>query len=155
MATHAVYGSGSRSKTRLFYHRCHLQKNEGVDACEQAKNYRAAEMETRVWEAVSGILKDPEQLRADLERMIKLQREGRRGDPERESKGWLATLAEVDRKRSGLQDMAAERLITFDELRAKLAALDATCATAERELEAIKGQREHLENLELDKETLL
>ncbi|HVF02112.1 MAG TPA: recombinase family protein [Rubrobacteraceae bacterium] len=155
MATHAVYGSGSRSKTRLFYYRCNLRKNEGVDACEQAKHYRAGEMEARVWRAVSGILKDPEQLRADLEQMIKLECEGRRGDPEREAKGWLDKLGEVDRKRSGFQEMAAEGVIAFDELRAKLAALDATRATAERELEAIKGRREHLEKLERDKETLL
>jgi hypothetical protein len=132
-----------------------LRKNEGVDACEQAKHYRAAEMEARVWETVSGILKDPEQLRADLERMIKLEREGRRGDPERETKGWLDKLDEVDRKRSGFQEMAAEGLITFDELRAKLATLDATRVTTERELEPIKGRREYLEKLERDKEALL
>jgi hypothetical protein len=87
--------------------------------------------------------------------MIKLEREGRRGDPERETKGWLDKLAEVDCKRSGFQEMAAEGLITFDELRAKLAALDATRTTAERELETIKGRREHLDNLERDKEVLL
>jgi hypothetical protein len=112
-------------------------------------------MEARVWKAVSGILKDPEQLRADLERMIKLECEGRRGDPEREAKGWRDKLAEVDRKRSGFQEMAAEGLIAFDELRTKLAALDATRATAERELESIKCRREHLEKLERDKEALL
>jgi DNA invertase Pin-like site-specific DNA recombinase len=80
---------------------------------------------------------------------------GRRGDPEREAKGWLDKLAEVDCKRSGFQEMAAEGLIAFDELRAKLAALDATRVTAERELEAIKGRREHLEKLERYKESLL
>jgi hypothetical protein len=155
MVTHAVYGSGSRSNTRVFYYRGILRKNEGVDACEQAKNYRAGEMEARVWESVSGILKDPEQLCADLERMIELEREGRRGGPELEAKGWVDKLSEVDRKRSGFQDMVAEGLITFDELRAKLAALDATRAMAERELDAIKVRRDYLESLERDKEVLL
>jgi hypothetical protein len=29
MVTHAVYGSGSRSKTRLFYYRCNLERTKG------------------------------------------------------------------------------------------------------------------------------
>lgn len=66
-------------------------------------------------------MKDPEQLRVDLERMVTLEREGMRGGSEREAKAWAEKLAdEVDRKRSGFQNLAAEGLITFDELRAKL-----------------------------------
>ena len=68
---------------------------------------------------------------------------------------WLAKLSEVDRKRSGFQDMAAEGLITFDELRAKLASLEEIRETVERELEALGARREHLERLECDMETLL
>ena len=56
--------------------------------------------------------------------MIELEREAMRGDPEREAKAWLDKLAEVDRGRSILQDMAAKGLITFEELRAKLDALE-------------------------------
>ena len=108
MTTQTVYSNGARSKTPRFYYRCNLRKKEGVDACGQAKNYRVGELEAKVWETVSGILKDPEQLRADLERMIQIEREGIHDDPKREAKGWLDKLAEVDRKRSGFQDMAAE-----------------------------------------------
>ncbi len=87
--------------------------------------------------------------------MIELERESMCGDPEREVTVWLAKLSEVDRKRSGFQDMAAEGLITFDELRAKLASLEEIRETAERELEALGARREHLERLERDVETLL
>lgn len=75
---------------------------------------------------MSSLLKDPEQLRSDLDTMIKikLERDALRGDPEREAKVWLDKLAETEHKRSGFQDMAAEGLITFDELRTKLATLD-------------------------------
>ncbi len=51
--------------------------------------------------------------------------------------------------------MVAEGPITFDELGAKLAALDETRATAQYELEGLKRRREHLESLEQDKEALL
>src|SRR3712207_7228441 len=56
----------------------------------------------------SGLMKDPEQLRDDLERMIELKREGLRGDPDREVKAWLKTLTDVNNKRAAFQDMAAE-----------------------------------------------
>jgi hypothetical protein len=64
-------------------------------------------------------------------------------------------LAEAERKRSGFQDMAAEGLITFDELRAKLAALDETRTTAQRELESLSLRHERLAELEHDRDTLL
>jgi hypothetical protein len=59
-----------------------------------------------------------------LEETIELERETMRGDPEREAKAWLDKLADVERMRSRLQNMAANDLITLEELRAKLAALE-------------------------------
>ncbi len=51
--------------------------------------------------------------------------------------------------------MAAERLITFDELRTKLAALEETRQTARRELAALEGRAERLRALERDRDSLL
>jgi site-specific DNA recombinase len=155
MTTAAVRGNGGRSERLYFYYRCHSRHNEGSSACEQAKSYRAEAIEARVWEIVSGIFGDPERLHADLDRMLEHEREDTRGDPERETKAWLEKLAEADRKRSGFQDMAAEGLITFDELRSKLASLNETRDTAERELETLRHRREHLESLERDKAAVL
>jgi cell division septum initiation protein DivIVA len=100
-------------------------------------------------------MKDPEQLREDLERVVEEERLGIRGNPEQEAKAWLDKLDEVDRKRSGFQDMAAEGLITLDELRTKLAGLEEMHATAERELDALGSHREKLEALEQDKGAIL
>jgi hypothetical protein len=54
--------------------------------------------------------------------MIEEERKGMLSgpEPEQESKTWLNKLAQVERKRSRFQDMAAEAYITFDELGAKL-----------------------------------
>jgi hypothetical protein len=93
--------------------------------CEQS-SIRACKVEPLVWEFVSGLLKEPEHIRRALEKMIALQREGKGEDPDREAKAWAEKLAEVDSKRSRYQDMAAEGLITFDELRAKLGDLRKT-----------------------------
>jgi hypothetical protein len=61
----------------------------------------------------------------------------------------------VDRKRSNFQDMAAEGLVTFDELRSKLAMLEEVSETARRELAALSRRRERIEELERDKSALL
>ncbi len=121
----------------------------------QPRNYRADKIEPQVWKLVSGLMTDPEQLRADLERMIEIERAALCDDPQREAKVWLKKLADVGRMRSGYQEIAAKGLMTFEELEEKLRGLKETRKTAERELEALRSRREHIEELERDKETLL
>jgi site-specific DNA recombinase len=143
-----------KGSTRRYYYTCG-KSNTDKSACHHRKNHRAADLEAEVWEHVSGLMKDPEQLRDDLELMIELERKGLRGDPDREAETWLEKLYEVARKRAAFQDMAAEGLIAFDELRAKLAGLEETRETAERELAALKTQRDSLEQMERDKDAVL
>ena len=138
-----------------FYYRCPKRQRHGLQACRHNTHYRAAEREARVWEFVSGLLRDPERLRIGLEEMIERERAGSRGDPEREIAFWLEKAAEADRKRSGFQDMAAEGLITLDELRAKLAGLVETRKAAEAEMEHLRGRLERVEALERDRDALL
>ena len=68
---------------------------------------------------------------------------------------WLDKLAEVDRKRARYQEMAAEDLIGFEELRARMAELEEIRRTADRELRTLRGRREQIRQLERDKQTLL
>ena len=82
--------------------------------------HRAERVEAEVWEEVSSLLKVPERLHADIERYIEQEH---RGDPKREMRVWAKRLADVDAKRSRYQDITAEGLIDFDELKAKLDAL--------------------------------
>ena len=147
--------SRGRSRERLyFYYRCggHHRSNNG---CDHAKQHRAEEAEAKVWEYVRDLLKDPEELRADLERMIELERDGMREDPEHEARVWLGKLAEVDRQRARAQDMAIQGLLDYDELRAKLASLEEAREAAEQELAILKDHREHIAELERDKEAVL
>jgi hypothetical protein len=87
--------------------------------------------------------------------MIELERERVRGNPEREAKAWLNKLAETDRERRGYQRLAANGHMTDEELDEALAELEETRTTAKRELEALAGQRECLEQLEREKDALL
>jgi site-specific DNA recombinase len=155
LTTTAVRGNGGRSAKLHFYYRCHTRANEGRSACPQGKNFQADTFEGRVWEEVCSVLSDPEHLRADLEAMIEQERRGLRGDPEREMEVWLDKLSEVDSKRSRFQDMAAEGLITFEELGAKLNELDETRTTARQELESLGRRQQYLAELERDKNAVL
>jgi flagellar motility protein MotE (MotC chaperone) len=137
------------------YYRCRTRARYGPESCSLNGMRRADDIEALVWRFVSDMIKDPEQLREDLERVVEQERQGARGNSEREAKAWLDKLTEVDRMRSGFQDMAAEGLITLDELRTKLAGLEDTRTTAERELKALRSRQEKLEALEQDKEAVL
>lgn len=142
------------SARRYYYYTCRKSAADKTE-CHHRKNHRAADLEAEVWDNISDYMKNPEQLRDDLELMIELQRKGLRGDPDCEAKAWQERISEADRKRAAFQDMAAEGLITFDELRTKLAALEETREVAERELAAVRGYKESIERLERDKDAVL
>ena len=152
MMTNSIPSHGK--KWLNHYYRCPKRMRD-KDACPQPRNYRADKTEPQVWGLVSSLMTDPEQLRADLERMIELERETLRGDPKREARAWRNKLSEVEWQRSRAQDMAIAGLLCYDELGAKLAVLDETRKTAERELEALRNHQEHIEELERDKDALL
>jgi DNA-binding protein H-NS len=83
----------------------------------------AQKAEAAVWDAVTALLTDPENLESDLEAMIEREKETR-SDPEREAKVWAATLAEAERKREKYQEMYAADAMTLEELRSRLDALE-------------------------------
>jgi hypothetical protein len=76
---------------------------------------------------------------------------------EKSRRGWRSypRLSEVDRKRSGYIDLAADGIISRDELEAKLVRLEETRETAEKELKALRTRQERLEELQRDKDALL
>ena len=143
--------STKTKKGRIYtydYYCCSQRSRYGPDVCANTRRPRAGELEATVWNLVSGLLKDPERLRAGLEELIEEERQAMRGNPDMEAEAWAKKLTEVDSKRSAYQDQQAEGLITLDELRTKLAALEETRAVALKELEALRARREQLEQLE-------
>jgi hypothetical protein len=66
------------------------------------------------------LMKDPAQLRQDLERMIEMEKSEAHRDPELEVKTWLDKLAELGQMRRGFQKQAARGYMTFEELGAAL-----------------------------------
>jgi site-specific DNA recombinase len=153
-ATHST--STKRGRVYAYdYYRCSNRDRYGLEACTNSHKPRADKLEPEVWDFVSNLLKTPDLLQAGLERLIEEERNATRGNPNREAEVWAKKLVEVDRKRSAYQDQQAEGLITLDELRSKLAALEDTRSTARRELDALKEHRKRIEHLEQDANALL
>src|SRR5215217_5311970 len=121
----------SGGKYVFCYYRCR-EGNRRRETCSNNKCIRSDWAHAAVWELVSGLLSEPERLREGLEAMIEEERNGLRGDPEHESKHWLKKLAEIESKRDGYLELAAEGFMRREELRTKLAALEETRETAER-----------------------
>ena len=144
----------SGGKYVFCYYRCR-EGNRRRETCSNNRCIRSDCAPAAVWGLISGLLSEPDRLREGLEAMIERERNGMRGDPERESKAWLQKLAEADRKRDGYLELAAEGFLGRDELRAKLAALEETRETAERELHALEGRSELLKNLEREKDAII
>jgi site-specific DNA recombinase len=140
---------------RYFYYTCANRRDQRSKECTNGKTLRAQRTEDAIWDLVMGLLSDPERVRADLEAMIEQEREGSRGNPDREVKAWLERLAEADRMRAGYQELAANGLMTLEELGVRLKVLENARTTATRELEAIRERSERLESLERDRDTLL
>jgi site-specific DNA recombinase len=155
MTAETVWASRTRAKKVYFYYKCPKYRQGGSKACLNKASYRAEKVEPLVWGFVSDLLKDPKRLREGLEEMIERERHEVGGDPDREAQAWADKLAAATDKRSRLQDMAAEGLITFDELGAKLMALENECELASQELEILEDRRARLRDLESDKDTVL
>jgi hypothetical protein len=71
------------------------------------------------------------------------------------AKLWLNKLADLNRKRARYQEMAAESLIGFVELKARVAEIHQSRRTADRELRECRRCREQIRQLEQDKDALL
>jgi site-specific DNA recombinase len=144
------------SRKKIYhYYRCRTRHMEGTGACSMWKNIRAGEAERAVWSFVSNLLLNPDALREGLDEMMRRELATKHVNPEEEAAVWLNRLVEADSRRANFQDMAAAGLITFDELGAKLNALEETRKTARKELAAIKGRTERLRAIERDRAALL
>jgi hypothetical protein len=137
-----------------YYYRCNRSGDYLRGGCMH-KLVRAEEAEAAVWEFVSGVMKDPERIHIGMNELIEQRRNEARGDPERKAEAWLVKLAALDEQRSRAQDLAIEGLLGHDELRAKLTALEETRETVQRELQALRGLQEEVEELERERDALV
>ncbi len=140
MATHATfYKRKDGEKARYHYYRCQNAVTHR-ELCLHRRSYKADRLEGRVWGLVSGFLKEPERLEAGLEEMIRREERSLNRNPRKQFEIWRDKISEADEKRRRYQEMAAEGLIDFGELRERLSELDEKRNVAEREIEALRNK---------------
>jgi site-specific DNA recombinase len=150
MTPHTI-SPGGKSTKFYYYYRCSNHMKGSYDVCANYRHHPAEELEEQVWQEIRALLCDPERLRAGMDTVIEMHRSALRGSPEREAKAWAEKLTEVGRKLARYQEMAAEELITLEELREKLADLDDIRTTAEQALKEVQGRAARISELEHDR----
>ncbi len=148
--------SRTRAGTLLHYYSCRSRYNTWPKRdCANRKHLRAERIEEQVWGFVRGLLRDPERIRAGLDRLIEEERSNTGRDPERDAEFWSRKITEAEVERRGYHRLAAKGHMTEEELSAALSDLDETREAAERELEAVRARGEALKRLEGDRDALM
>ena len=146
----------TRAGTLLRYYSCRSRYNTGPSrGCANTKHLRAEGIEGQVWDFVRGLLKDPERVRAGLDRLIEEERTSVGRDPGRDAECWSKRMAEVEVERRGYHRLAAKGHMSDEELTAALSDLDEAREAAERELETVRARGEALRRLEHDRDALM
>src|SRR5215217_3507319 len=144
-----------KSGRRFHYYSCRSRYNTGPKRdCANRKYLRAEQIEEQVWEFVRGLLRDPERIRAGIDRLIEEERTDAGRDPGRDAEFWSRKMTEVEIERRGYHRLAAKGHMTDEELAAALSELDEVRETAERELETARARGEALRRLEHDRDAL-
>ncbi len=155
MATHASYSKKGGQKERYHYYRCQYAATH-KELCSYRKSYRAGVLESQIWEEISAFLKEPERLEVGLKKMIRRKENEFSGrDPSEEVKKWLERISALDNKRKRYQEMAAENLIDFAELKEHLQELEEEKSTAQREIDSLLQRGQQLEEMRHNKDALL
>jgi site-specific DNA recombinase len=145
-----------KSGRRFHYYSCRSRYNTGPKRdCANQKYLRAEQIEEQVWEFVRGLLRDPERIRAGLDRLIEEERADAGRDPERDPEFWSRKITEVEVERRGYHRLTAKGHMTDEELTAALSELDEIRETAEQELETAWARSEALDRLERDRDALM
>ena len=143
------------TRKRHFHYACATRRQRGKEACSYSRTPNARKIEAEVWEAVKGVLLDPERLERGLNAYLEAEKEKDGGDPEKEARVFTDRIAEVDRKRAAYQDLVADGLMEREELRAKLDALSHQKAAAEEGLNALEERRRRVRELQLSRGKIL
>jgi len=140
-----------------YYYSCMARRNHGKRACPESVNYRAdgrTGAEHIVMRDIESLLQDPERVRKNLDEAIARETATLR-NPGVESATWLKAIEDCKQRRSRYQDLAADGLMTRDELAEKLRTLDATRSAAETKLEDARAGESRLEELRATKRGIL
>jgi hypothetical protein len=137
------------------YYRCGKRYRLGKYACSQGKNFRAEETEALVWQFVSGILKDPTELRRGINKMLDEMKTLASRGPGDDEENWLKKLAELESQEERLLDPFLEGKLEVSRYESRVSQFKQSRKTIEEELGRIRDRTAHIKRLEHDRDALL
>ena len=139
MGTHTT----KRKASHGFYYVCGFRRsNQG--RCEHGVKFHRAEEKVRA--LVLGFLSRPEEVRRRAEAYVEAERSRTEGAG-RDLAGREGRLRKLQERRGALIDLAADGAITREDLKDRLAAVDAESEGLGRELEEVRNAEEEAERL--------
>jgi site-specific DNA recombinase len=125
---------------KIYYYRClgsDDYRHEGGRVCVN-KPVRADHLDTVVWDHVTGLLADPQLIRAEIDRRLD---SARTANPVAQQRKRLDTaLANTSNAIAAMIEAFGEQLITIDELRARMPDLRARETNLRNQIEALDSQ---------------
>jgi site-specific DNA recombinase len=125
---------------KIYYYRClgsDDYRHEGGRVCVN-KPVRADHLDTVVWDHVTGLLADPQLIRAEIDRRLD---SARTANPVAQQRKRLDTaLAKTSNAIAAMIEAFGEQLITIDELRARMPDLRARETNLRNQIEALDSQ---------------
>ncbi len=146
------YSAGKKDGPKKRYYRCQQLRKFGRSKYPDGAARNADNLEREVMRHVDSLLENPEKVRAQLDAAIEAETTR---NPDEDAIGWLRIVEECDHKRANYQDQQAAGYMTLEELGSKLAELNASKATAQRELDRLPEGARRVEELRATKAALL
>lgn len=140
-STYHTLTNGEKKRYPKYAYRCDARRR-GQECESPVRSRGATKTEALVWTAVRDALLQPDKLLGTLERASKVRR---RKPESRRLEGVLARLEELEKRRGGLVDLAADGYIPRSELRRRLPALDAEMKLLRVEMDELEGERKRTE----------
>jgi hypothetical protein len=130
------------TKAHNFYYQCRRRYNNGPRDCDHTTSYPTAALEEAIWQAIHSLISDSERLRRQWEAEVeRKRRELLRGDPDREARHLAEQLRQLEHRRSGYFDLAADGDMSREDLRVKLAEVDRQRHELQKTLRDAQGRR--------------
>jgi site-specific DNA recombinase len=134
--THTTTSAGNK----IYYYRCLGSDNyryEGGRVCHN-QPVRADYLDTVVWDHITGLLADPQLIRAEIDKRLA---QARTSDPARRQRKRLEiALASATTAITRMIEAYSEQLITLDELRSRMPDLRARETNARNQIQALDAQ---------------
>src|SRR3712207_6054226 len=110
---------------------------------------------TTLFRSVSGILKDPAELRRGVNKMLDEMKTLTSRSPGDDEESWLKKLADLESQEERLLDLYLEGKLEVSRYESRASQLKHSRKTIEEELWRIRDRTAHIERLEHDRDALL